>query len=153
MGRSIFKYIFVIVIIILICYTGYKILKDNSLKENENLDQTSKVSTIQKNLRLAIAEMDTMNPILSKNRNVQEISKIIFEPLVTLNQNYKLENCLAKEVVKQDDFSYIIKLRENVLWQNGNKFTASDVKFTIDTIKSQRNFKHIFRKYKICKWS
>lgn len=136
MGRSFFKYIFVIVVVILGIYTGYKLIKEDSLNAEGELDQTSKVSTIQKDLRLAIAEMDTMNPILSKNRNVQEISKIIFEPLVTLNENYKLEYCLATEVVKQDDFNYLIKLRQGVLWQNGNNFTANDVKFTIDTIKS-----------------
>ena len=90
MERSYFKYIFVIVVIVLIAYTGYKLVKDNNKSETEsNLDQTSTVSTIQKDLRLAIAEMDTINPILSKNRNVQEITKIIFEPLVTLNENYK----------------------------------------------------------------
>lgn len=137
MGRSFFKYIFVIVVLVLVIYTTYKIIKDDSLKENEAVDQTSKVSTIQKDLRLAIAEMDTMNPILSKNRNVQEISKIIFEPLVTLNENYKLEYCLATEVVKQDDLNYLIKLRQGVLWQDGTSFKASDVQFTIDTIKSE----------------
>lgn len=137
MGKSVFKYIFVIVVLILGFYTTYKLIKEDSLNENEALDQTSKVSTIQKDLRLAIAEMDTMNPILSNNRNVQEISKIIFEPLVTLNENYKLEYCLATEVVKQDDLNYLIKLRQGVLWQDGTNFTANDVKFTIDTIKSE----------------
>lgn len=150
MGRSFFKYIFVIVVIILGIYTGYKLIKDDSLKESETIDQTSKVSTIQKDLRLAIAEMDTMNPILSKNRNVQEITKIIFEPLVTLNENYKLENCLATEIAKQDDLNYLIKLRKGVHWQDGSNFDASDVKFTIDTIKSERSIKYLFRKYKIC---
>ena len=77
MEKSYFKYIFVIVVIALIAYTGYKIIKDNSVEEETNLDQTSTVSTIQKDLRLAIAEMDTINPIISKNRNVQEITKII----------------------------------------------------------------------------
>ena len=96
MERSYFKYIFVLVVIVLIAYTGYKLVKDNNKSETEsNLDQTSTVSTIQKDLRLAIAEMDTINPILSKNRNVQEIAKIIFEPLVTLNENYKKEYKLA----------------------------------------------------------
>ena len=135
MGRSFFKYIFVIVVISLLIYAGYKSLKEDSISELEVVDQTSIVNTIQKDLRLSIAELDTMNPILSKNRNVQEINKIIFDPLITLNENYKLQYCLASEVVKQDDLNYLIRLRKGVIWHNGNNFTAKDVKFTVDKIK------------------
>lgn len=136
MEKSYFKYIFVIVVIALIAYTGYKIIKDNSVEEETNLDQTSTVSTIQKDLRLAIAEMDIINPIISKNRNVQEITKIIFEPLVTLNENYKKEYRLAQEIAKQDDLTYLVKLRQDVVWHDSTPFTANDVKFTVDSIKN-----------------
>ncbi len=135
MGKGIFKYIFVIVVISLAIYTGFKLIRDDNLSNEENLDQTSKVSTIQKDLRLSIAELDTLNPILSNNRNVHEVSKVIYEPLVTLNENYKLEYCLAKEVVKQDDTTYIVKLRQGILWHDGSNFTQSDVHYTIDKIK------------------
>ena len=137
MGRSFFKYIFVIVVIVLSIYAGYKLIKEDSMSNTEHLDQTSTVSTIQKDLRFAIAELDTINPILSNNRNVHEVTKIIYEPLVTLNQNYKLTYCLAEEVVKQDDTTYIVKLRKGVLWQDGSNFTEKDVHFTIDMIKSE----------------
>lgn len=137
MGKSFFKYIFVIVVIVLLVYSGYKLIKEDSMSADEQLDQTSTVSTIQKDLRFAIAELDTINPILSNNRNVHEVTKIIYEPLVTLNQNYKLNYCLAEEIVKQDDTTYIVKLRKGVLWQNGNNFTEKDVHFTIDMIKSE----------------
>ena len=135
MERSFFKYIFVLVVIVLISYTGYKMLKDKHVEENNTLDQTSTVSTIQKDLRLAIAELDTLNPIESKNRNVQEISKIIFEPLVTLDEHFKKEYCLAKEIAKQNETTYLIKIRQGVLWHDGTQFTADDVKYTVDLIK------------------
>lgn len=101
----------------------------------ENLDQTSTVTTIQTDLRLAISGFDTMNPILSNNRNVQEISKMIYEPLVTLNEAYKLEYCLAEEIAKTDELNYVIKIKKGILWQDGTELTANDVKFTIDKIK------------------
>ena len=115
-------------------------------KELEVIDQTSTISTIQKDIRLSIAEFDTINPILSKNRNVQEISRIIFEPLVTLNENYKLQFCLADDIVKQDDLNYLISIRKGVLWHDGTDLTAKDVKFTVDKIKdvnNERNFKYL----------
>lgn len=135
MGRGIFKYIFVIVVIILVVYTGFKLIKDDKENNEVDLDQTSTVSTIQKDLRFAIAELDTINPILSNNRNVHEMSQIIFEPLVTLDANYKLQYALAEEVVKQNDTTYIVKLRQGILWHDGSNFTEKDVHYTIDRIK------------------
>ncbi len=78
---------------------------------------------------------DTINPILSNNKNVQDITKLIYDPLVTLTSDYKAEPSLAKEWAKQSDNSYLIKLRENVRWSDGQKFTSEDVKFTIDRLK------------------
>lgn len=143
--KSVFKYIFVIVVIVLAIYTIVKSVKDDKDAQKEELDQTSKVSTIQKDIRLAIAELDTINPILSNNKNVQEITKVIYEPLVTLDEHYKLEYKLATEVAKQDDLTYIVKLRKGVLWHDNSNFTAWDVRFTVDKILGEGSVGTIYR--------
>ena len=135
MGSNILKYVFIIFIIVLIGVGAYNMLKNETNTNEKTIDQTSTVNTIQTDLRFAICNYDTINPILSNNRNVQEITKIIYEPLVTLNENYKIEYRLAKEIAKTDDLNYVIKLRDNVLWEDGTPFTAYDVKFTVDAIK------------------
>ena len=145
MGKSFFKYIFVIVVIVLAIYTIYKSVKEDNQMQNETLDQTSTVSTIQKDIRLAIAELDTINPILSNNKNVQEITKVIYEPLLTLNEHYKLEYCLATEIAKQDDLTYIIKLRKGVLWHDNSNFSAWDVRYTVDRILGENAVSTIYR--------
>lgn len=88
---------------------------------------------------MGICDFDTMNPIISKNKNVQFYSKLIFEPLLSVNKDYSLETCLATEYSKTGDRSYIIKLRENVTWQDGSEFTAKDVQYTIDRLKEGIN--------------
>lgn len=135
-NNNFFKYIFAAVVIFLIGYTAYIIMQNNSKSEEQSLDHTSTLSNIQTDLRFAIAELDTFNPLLSNNRNVQELSKIVYDPLITLNENYKLKYCLAEEIAKTDDITYVIKLRKGVLWENRSNFTADDVKYTIDLIKS-----------------
>ena len=133
-----FKYIFIFVVLIIVLVTVFFLYKQKGNEENETvIDQTSTVSNIQRNLRLAIAGYDTINPILSNNRNVQEISKIIYDSLVTLDNEYKMKYSLAKEVSKVDGVTYLIKLREDVKWQDSTPFSANDVKFTIDAIKSE----------------
>lgn len=134
MNNNIFKYVFALVVAILIGYTFYVISQNKSTSDNTSLDQTSTQTNIQTELRLSIAELDTFNPLISNNRNVQEISKIVYEPLVTLDGNYKMEYCLAEEIAKVDDLNYIIKLRNGVLWQDNSTFSADDVKFTFDQI-------------------
>lgn len=42
---------------------------------------------------------------------------------------------MAKEWAKQNENTYIIKLRDDKTWSDGEKFTADDVKFTIDKLK------------------
>ena len=66
---------------------------------------------------------------------MQDIDKLIYEPLVNLTSDYKAEPCLATEWAKQSDNSYLVKLRENVRWSSGQRFTAEDVRFTIDRLK------------------
>ena len=138
-NSNLFKYIFAVVVIILIGYTIYVIAQNKTEISDQSLDQTSTLTNIQTELRLAIADMDTINPLLSNNRNVLEVTKIIFDPLVTLNANYKTEYCLAEEIARTDDITYLVKLKKGILWQDGSSFDAYDVKFTIDLLKDSVN--------------
>lgn len=136
MGNNIFKYIFAFVVFIIVMYIMYLFISHRTDIGTNEVDQTSTTTTIQTDLRFAIADLDTFNPLMSNNRNVQEISKIIYDSLITLNQNYKIEPCLATSITKIDDLCYEIKLRENVKWSDSTPFTADDVQFTIDMLKS-----------------
>ena len=129
------KYIFVIFIISILTFSVYKIKKDENYKKQEESQEQIRNENIVTEIKLGIASLDTINPILSNNKHVQGISKLIYEPLINLNSEYKAEPGLAKEWAKQGDNSYLIKLRENVRWSDGQKFTVEDVKFTIDRLK------------------
>ena len=90
------------------------------------------------NFRLGIAKYDNMNPHITQNKDIVQIASLIFEPLLTITQDYRIENYLAKEWSKVSNKSYIIKLKENVKWQDNSDFTAEDVKFTIEEIKKNK---------------
>lgn len=148
MKSNYFKYIFIIFAICIMIFAIVKIKTEE--QKNEGQVYQTKEETEQEitELKLGIASFDSINPILSQNKNVQDISKIIFEPLMTLTSEYKLENCLAKEWAKQNETVYLIKLRDDKRWSDGQKFTAEDVKFTIDRLKDSNtiyssNVQHI----------
>ena len=129
------KYVFVLFIILILGIAIYIIRQDEEVKRQEEEYTASNQDDRVKELKLGIAELDTINPILSKNKNVQNITKLIYDPLISLTSDYKAEPCLAAEWAKESGNSYLIKLRENVRWSDGQAFTAEDVKFTIDRLK------------------
>ena len=135
MKSNYFKYIFIIFAIAIMIFAIVKIKTDEKKKETQVYDAKEEIEEEITELKLGIASFDSINPILSKNKNVQDISKIIFEPLMTLTSDYKLEACLAKEWAKQNETTYIIKLRDDKRWSDGQKFIAEDVRFTIDRLK------------------
>ena len=136
--NNIIKYIFGILVIVLIiatAYFTYKSSNEKSLREQNKNKKEEKQSVLQNDLRLAVAELDTMNPIISKNRNVYEYSKLIYSSLVTIDAGYRVKNDLAKEINKVDDLTYKIKIRNDAKWVNTNELvTTEDVKFTIEQI-------------------
>ena len=67
------------------------------------------------------------------------IDKLIFEPLMNITYDYKLEYCLATEWSKISDTSYIIKIDSNKKWQDGSNLTTKDIQFTIDRLKEGRS--------------
>ena len=134
-----FKYVFIFFIVIILIFAIYKIRKDEEIKQQEQQISSTEQEKVRE-LKLGIAEIDTINPILSNNKNVQDITKLIYEPLVNITSDYKAEQGLAMEWAKQSDNSYLIKLRENVKWSAGQQFTAEDVRFTIDKLKEVQSF-------------
>lgn len=135
MKSKYFKYVFIAFAIAIMIFAVVKIKKDEQKKEEVPYETTQEETPEVTELKLGVALFDSINPILSKNKNVQNISKIIFEPLVTLTSDYKIDMCLAKECVKQNENTYLIKLRNDRKWADGQKFTADDVQFTIDRLK------------------
>ena len=143
MKNSYFKIIFIILIIGLVVAAVYMNLFLGNKKKNSPIipkDFSNENGTlISNNIRIGVIEFDNINPILSNNKNVQDVSRLIFEPLFILTEDYKLTDGLAKECSKIDSTTYILKLKENIKWHDGNKFDSSDVFFTIDMLKGLEN--------------
>lgn len=124
----------------LIAFAAYYIYnnEDESSQQDNNV-VTEVQATEIKNIRFGISNLDKLNPIVSKNQNIQDISKLIYDPLLNVTEDYRLENALAIEWSKAEDKAYLVKLREGVKWHNGTDFSAIDVKFTIEKIKNLGN--------------
>lgn len=134
MKGNFIKYVFIVFVIAIIIAVIYESNKSNETQTEEQHTSSTEEEMI-KEITLGIASFDTINPILSQNKQVQEISRIIYEPLFELDSEYKLQKCLAKDWAKTSATTYLIKIRNDVKWSDGTPFTIDDVLFTIDILK------------------
>ena len=138
-NNNVFKYIFIVFIIALIIGTVYVLYNQNVQSEEIEEENTTEEATIEMldSLTMGLCNYDTMNPILTNNKEIINISKMIFEPLFNITTDYKIENCLATSWTKKDDTTYEIKIDSSIKWQDGSSLIAKDVSFTIDRLKER----------------
>ena len=87
MKSNIVKYIFIIVVIILIISAVCIFFHNQKNKENNNVEITNGEQVEYSNeLNLAIFNYDSINPLISKNKDVINIGKLIFEPLIDIDE-------------------------------------------------------------------
>lgn len=91
-------------------------------------------------LNIGSVEPNSFNPINNKSKSYIDVSNLIFNGLFEYDENQKIVPVLAKEInIMEESGQGIVKLRDDIFWSDGSKVTASDVKFTIDTIKTSPN--------------
>ena len=85
-NNNVFKYIFIIFIIILIIGAAYILYNQKQKTEQQETDKQSQVGEVQilDKLTMGICNYDTMNPLLTNNKEIINIDKLIFEPLITI---------------------------------------------------------------------
>jgi peptide/nickel transport system substrate-binding protein len=110
---------------------------DNDNKKIENKDEKAAFGGT---LKLTIREPITLNPLINQERSVDQLLRLVYEPLFSLDHNYKPSSNLVDSYVIQDNGMYItIKLKSNIYFHNGSLLTASDVKYSIDSIINTEN--------------
>lgn len=112
---------------------GLKRVPIEEASEENNVVETVSENYIDE-LNLPLIEVDTLNPLKTNNSQVISILSFIYEPLISFKSDESLEKVLLDDFAKLDSNTWIIKLRENVLWHNGRKFTADDVVYTFNTL-------------------
>ena len=92
-------------------------------------------------LHLSIsANPSRINPILSTDSTSAEVTRWIFNALVTYDKDANIIPELAKSYHFVDDTTLVFELRRDVYWSDGVPFSAKDILFTYETITSPKIF-------------
>jgi peptide/nickel transport system substrate-binding protein len=136
--RKIVNLIIIISLLLGILLVGCSYEKPTS--SGENASKT--ISSTKKNEIKVGLDVDagTMDPRLAKDTSAQRVNELVYDGLVRLNENLEPIPALATKWEIPNPKTYIFHLREGVTFQDGQPFTAEDVKYTYDSILDP-NFK------------
>ena len=77
------------------------------------------------------------NPLFASSTVDVSISRLVFNSLLTYDDNGELVNDLASSVKRSDDgLTYDVVLNKDVRWQDGQKLNADDVVYTYKAIQN-----------------
>ena len=122
--------IFALIVIISLFFVDGTLLPSND-------DTEYKTS---QNVILPMVSIASLNPLISKDEDTYFISKLIYDGLFILDENMTPTPQLAeKYTIDRQKQSITLTLRPGVVWHDGKKFSAADVKFSIDAYKVAGN--------------
>lgn len=114
--------------------------------QNEN--ETAKLTAAQvgdankikkkdnKDLTLSMRTVTTLNPLTNEDASVDNILRLMYEPLIGINESYKpTANIVENWYYTEEGKEITLKLKKELQWHDGSSITADDVIFSLNTLK------------------
>ncbi len=116
--------LFLIMCLVLLCSCSAK----NNPSQNEEPQPSTSDNRTQKQFGLLYCNGDSINPYLAKTMVNRQLSSLIFDPLVRINNQYKPEYVLAKSIERNEKVCTVTL--KNALFSDGSRVTADDVEYS-----------------------
>lgn len=130
--KKIIPAVLAVVIIIAVAVSSVDFYKEEVLNIDPHVEYTE-----QDTVYLSSERIDTLNPVISQSEDVYYLSKLIYSSLFTYDENLNLKPELVDTYEINTEKAYIdITLKEDILFHDGEELRASDVAFTINTMKT-----------------
>lgn len=93
-----------------------------------------------------ISECKTLDPQDTTEQYSQRIVSVIYDRLVEIDEaTGEIVPGLAEKWERTDDKNIVFHLRKNVKFHNGEKFSANDVKYTLERAKTLPKVAHLYK--------
>lgn len=136
---------------VFLCLTFIFLFFCSCKKEPEQTDETTVVSaeeeettrisqTVSKTVTLGYYSHKSLNPYKTNSAVNNNISKLLYDPLFKLDNEYNLIPEIAKEYEKGEK-SIFVTLKDDVLFSSGSKLTADDVVYSFTLAKKSTLYK------------
>ena len=102
-----------------------------------------------KTLRMAYdADPVSLDPHEQLSGGTLQLSHMVFDPLIRWDQKMNFEPRLAESWERLDPHTVRFHLRKDVRFHSGNPFTAKDVEWTFNRLKTSPDFKALLEPFK-----
>lgn len=111
---------------------GVDLHDSNNFNDVENDDINKKQV-----LKLSMANPKTLNPLLNEDSRVNNILKIIYAPLVEIDEKDMVVSGIASSWnFHENETTLTMVLKDNLIWEDGMPITADDVVYSFRTIQN-----------------
>ena len=91
-------------------------------------------------LTLSMRTATMLNPLLNMDQSVDSVLRLMFKPLISFDKTNKPQGEIAESwYYTNDGTSLTVKLKSGLKWHDGSNITASDVVYSINTIKNSED--------------
>lgn len=94
------------------------------------------VPTFGETLKVSIRNPVTLNPLLNEDQTIDQVLKLVFEPLFVIDHQYKpLPHLVESYTIAPDNSNISLTLKDNLIFNNGEALTAYDVQYSIELLQ------------------
>lgn len=116
---------------------------DESPNNDEVASQASDDYASPEEFTLPIAINDSLNPYTAQSKQNKQLSGLIYESLVTLDNDFQPKYQLAS-LISGGKTEYTVLLRSGAKFSNGKNVTASDVVYSYNVAAKTDEYKGVF---------
>lgn len=125
-------------IVLIVWMIGLFAMKVNPVSEQPQEDTVAAFEqqddvTARENMVLNYYNGEPKNPLYNKSATNRQVYKLVFDPIIGLDQTLKPVSDIAQRFEKEDD-RITLTIREGVSFFDGTKLKASDIKEVLDFI-------------------
>ncbi len=90
-------------------------------------------------IEATLGDVSSMNPLFATTNSEKVLSRLMFGTLATIDYSGHTNIGLASKIAPSEDGrTWIVKLRDNLVWSDGEPITNEDVLFTTELIRNPR---------------
>jgi peptide/nickel transport system substrate-binding protein len=121
--------------------------EESSVEENEEAatEEEDEVAVeVQKDIAIALnSDITSLDPQGHNDTKSEAVSFLVFNRLFRLNTDFEYVPDLAESWEQPSDTEWVIKIKEGVMFHNGNEMTSEDVKFSLERSMEQPKVEHV----------
>jgi len=124
---------------------------DDPVEESTEVDNeeptepdTEEVVEVKKDIAIALSsDITSLDPQGHNDIKSEAVSFLLFNRLFRLNTDFEYVPDLAESWEQPSDTEWVIKIKEGVMFHNGNEMTSEDVKFSLDRSMEEAKVEHV----------